>query len=72
MLAGLPAPLRGLAAQASLRGFVDGLNTILLIGAVVACAGAILTVVLVRPQDFVSGVEAGGGDPAAGRPVPAA
>ncbi len=69
VLAGLPAPLRGLAAQAALRGFVDGLNTILLIGAVVACAGAILTVVLVRPQDFVSGVEAGGGNPEVGKPV---
>jgi predicted MFS family arabinose efflux permease len=65
-LATIPAPLRGLAGQASVGGFVDGLNTVLLIGAVIAFAGAALTLVLIRSQDFVTGTE-----PTRGEPVPA-
>jgi EmrB/QacA subfamily drug resistance transporter len=56
-LATVPGQLQGLAAHASLAGFVDGLNTILLIGAIVAFAGAAVTLVLIRQQDFISGAE---------------
>jgi EmrB/QacA subfamily drug resistance transporter len=48
------APLRGLAAGAARAGFVDALNSILLIGAVIALCGAALTVVLIRQRDFVA------------------
>jgi EmrB/QacA subfamily drug resistance transporter len=52
-----PAPLRGLVATASRTGFVDGLNSIMLIGAIVALVGALLTFALIRQRDFV-GAEA--------------
>jgi hypothetical protein len=48
-----PAPLRGLAAGAARAGFVDALNSILLIGSVIAVCGALHTVVLIRQRDFV-------------------
>jgi predicted MFS family arabinose efflux permease len=60
-LANVPGNLRGMAAQASLTGFVDSLNTILLIGAILAFAGAVATVALIRQRDFVAGVDPGGG-----------
>ena len=56
-LTSVPENLRGLAAHASLTGFVDGLNTILLIGAILAFAGAVATVLLIRQRDFVAGAE---------------
>jgi predicted MFS family arabinose efflux permease len=57
----VPAPLRGIAAGAARAGFVDGLNVILLVGAVVALVAAALTIVLIRQRDFVGhGAEAGG------------
>ncbi len=59
-LARVPGNLQGMAAQASLTGFVDGLNTILLIGAILAFAGAVATVALIRQRDFVAGVEPAG------------
>ena len=34
-------------------GFVDGLNKVILIGAVIAFAAAVLTLVLIRQRDFV-------------------
>jgi EmrB/QacA subfamily drug resistance transporter len=48
-----PAPLRGLAAHAARVGFVDALNSILLIGAIVAFSAALLTLALIRQRDFV-------------------
>ena len=59
-LASVPGNLRGVAAHASLTGFVDGLNTILLIGAILAFAGAVATVVLIRQRDFVAAAEPSG------------
>ena len=57
----VPAPLRGIASGAARAGFVDGLNVILLVGAVVALVAAALTIVLIRQRDFVgNGAEAGG------------
>jgi len=52
-----PAPLRGLAAHASRAGFADGLNSILLIGGIVAFSGAVLTFARIRQRDFV-GIQA--------------
>ena len=50
------------AAAAAREAFVSGLNEILLVGAIIAFAGAILGFVLVRQRDFV----ASGGAHAAG------
>jgi EmrB/QacA subfamily drug resistance transporter len=63
----VPAHLRGLAAGAARAGFVDGLNAVILIGAVVCFAAAVLTLVLIRQRDFVGvGAEgAGTRDPSA-------
>jgi EmrB/QacA subfamily drug resistance transporter len=51
----VPPPLRGLAAGAARAGFVDALNAILLIGAIVALCAAALTLALIRQRDFVGG-----------------
>jgi EmrB/QacA subfamily drug resistance transporter len=59
-----PAPVRGLAAAAARGSFVDALNVILLVGAIVAFAGAVLTAALIRQRDFV-GVSAEADDSAA-------
>jgi EmrB/QacA subfamily drug resistance transporter len=56
----VPAKLRGLAGAAAKASFVDGLNTILLIGAIVAFVAAVLTVVLIRQRDFVETHHAAG------------
>jgi EmrB/QacA subfamily drug resistance transporter len=52
----LPAPLRGVAAQAAREGFVSGLDEILVVAAAVAFAGAVLAFLLVRGSDFVAPV----------------
>jgi EmrB/QacA subfamily drug resistance transporter len=64
----VPANLRGLAAGAARSGFIDGLNEVLLLGALVAFAAAVLTTLLIRQRDFVdaTGPEAGGA-PATGQ-----
>jgi EmrB/QacA subfamily drug resistance transporter len=49
----VPAHLEGIAFGAAKIGFVDGLNTVLLIGALVAFVAAVLTLVLIRQRDFV-------------------
>jgi EmrB/QacA subfamily drug resistance transporter len=49
-----PAPLRGLVAGAARAGFVSGLNEILLIGAIVAGAGAVASLTLIRERDFIT------------------
>jgi EmrB/QacA subfamily drug resistance transporter len=53
-IAATPAPLRSLVAGAARGGFVSGLNEILLIGAIVAFAGAVLSLVLIRERDFIT------------------
>jgi EmrB/QacA subfamily drug resistance transporter len=52
-VATVPAHLRGVAAGAAKAGFVDGINVVLLIGAVVSFVAAVLTFVLIRQRDFV-------------------
>jgi EmrB/QacA subfamily drug resistance transporter len=51
--AGVPAAARQVVATAVRTGFVDGLNKILLIGAIVAIAAAIGSIGLIRGRDFV-------------------
>ena len=41
-------------ANAAQTGFVDGLNLILLIGAIVAFAGAAFALILIRQRDYVA------------------
>jgi predicted MFS family arabinose efflux permease len=53
-IAGAPAPLRGLVAGTARVGLVHGLNTILLISAIVAFAAAAASLVLIRERDFVT------------------
>lgn len=45
--------VEGARGPQALIGFVDGLNAILLVGGVLAIVAAVLTTVLIRPQDFV-------------------
>ena len=54
VLQAMPADVRAQAAAAARAAFVAGLNEILLVGAIIAFAGAILGFVLVRRQDFVA------------------
>jgi hypothetical protein len=56
-IAGAPAPLRGLVAGTARSALVDGLNTILLISAIVCFAAAVVSFVLIRERDFVSADE---------------
>jgi EmrB/QacA subfamily drug resistance transporter len=52
-IAATPAPLRGLVATSARSALVGGLNTILLIGAILAFAAAVTSFVLIRERDFV-------------------
>ena len=54
VLQAMPAEVRAQAAAAAREAFVAGLNEILLVGAIIAFAGAILGFLLVRRQDFVA------------------
>jgi hypothetical protein len=49
-----PPPLRGLVALTARSALVQGLNTIMLISAVVAFAAAVASFVLIRERDFVA------------------
>jgi EmrB/QacA subfamily drug resistance transporter len=51
---GVPAPVRGLVGTAARRAFIDGLNEILIVAAVLAAVGAVLAFALVRRRDFVT------------------
>jgi hypothetical protein len=63
-IASAPAPARAAIAHAAQAGFVDGLNSILLIGAIVAFAGAALALTLIRQRDYVAADVAVAGAPA--------
>jgi hypothetical protein len=62
----VPAHLRGLAGAAAKSSFIDGLNTIILIGAIVAFAAAVLTLFLIRQRDFVDVTHAEGAETPSG------
>ena len=50
----VPPSMRTTVAHTTQAGFVDGLNAILLVGALLAFGAAVLTATLIRKQDFVS------------------
>ena len=60
-IATTPAPLRGTLAFSARSAFTDGLNTILLIGAIVALVAAVASFVLIRERDFVVTDDGSGG-----------
>ena len=51
---GAPGPVRGLVEEAARRAFIEGLNEILVVAAVLAFVGAALALLLVRRRDFVT------------------
>jgi hypothetical protein len=53
-VASVPPSMRATVAHTTQAGFVDGLNSILLVGALLAFGAAVLTAALIRQQDFVS------------------
>jgi hypothetical protein len=53
-IAGAPAAAQAAVAHAARTGFVDGLNEILLVGAIVVFAAAALALVLIRQRDYVT------------------
>ena len=53
-IATTPARLRSIVAGAARAGFVSGLNEILLVGAIVALAAAVVSLVLIRERDFIT------------------
>jgi predicted MFS family arabinose efflux permease len=53
-IASTPAPLRGLVAGTARSSLVGGLNSILLIAALVSFAAAVASLVLIRERDFVT------------------
>ena len=53
-IASTPAPLRGLVAESARSAVVGGLNTIMLVGALVSFAAALASFVLIRERDFVT------------------
>jgi hypothetical protein len=69
-IAGSPAGARRAVAQAANQGFVDGLNLILLIGALVAFAAAASSLALIRQRDIVAEPAAAAGP--SGEPAAAA
>jgi predicted MFS family arabinose efflux permease len=52
-VASAPPAVRSTVAHTAQAGFVDGLNAILLVGAIVAFAATVLTASLIRSRDFV-------------------
>ncbi|HUB77036.1 MAG TPA: hypothetical protein VL977_08255, partial [Solirubrobacteraceae bacterium] len=64
-LAHVPPALRAQVALTAKAGYISGLNEVLLIGAVVAFTGAVLSFVLIRQRDFVlAHAPSGAGEPA--------
>ena len=53
-IASTPAPFRGLVAESARASLVGGLNTILLIAAIVSFAAAVVSFALIRERDFVA------------------
>jgi EmrB/QacA subfamily drug resistance transporter len=56
-IAKTPAPLRPLVGGTARSALVEGLNTILLIAAIIAFAAAVVSFILIRERDFVAAEE---------------
>ena len=54
IVSSLPENVQGAAAQAGKSAFISGYHSIFYVAAAIALIGAILSFVLVRPQDFVA------------------
>ena len=67
LLASLPPARRGVVAEAIRSGFAAGLNDLLIVTAVLAFAGAVCALLLIRSQDFD---RTGRGEPQAAAAVP--
>jgi EmrB/QacA subfamily drug resistance transporter len=67
LLAGLPPARRGAVAEAIRSAFAAGLGDLLIVTAVLAFAGAVCALLLIRSQDFV---RTGRGEPQAAAAVP--
>jgi MFS family permease len=67
LLAGLPPARRGAVAEAIRSGFAAGLNDLLIVTGVLAFAGAVCALLLIRSRDFV---RTGQGQPQAAAAVP--
>ena len=61
-IGGAPAPLRGLVAETARASLVHGLNTIMLISAIVSFVAAVGSFALIRERDFVAVEDADGAD----------
>jgi hypothetical protein len=53
IIVNLPANVRETAATAGKQAFISGYHSIFYVASAIALVGAILSVLLVRPQDFV-------------------
>jgi EmrB/QacA subfamily drug resistance transporter len=72
-LAALPPGARRAAVHAVRTGFVDGLNEVFLVGAILVLVSAVLTLLLIRSRDFeASAARSGAGRPAEAEPSTAA
>jgi EmrB/QacA subfamily drug resistance transporter len=69
-LSSVPAAVRPAAYHAVRSSFVTGLNEVFLVGAILSLVGAVLTLILIRSQDFESSSARPGGG-AAAPPAPA-
>jgi EmrB/QacA subfamily drug resistance transporter len=63
-LASTPPPLRGVVAESAQAALVGGLNTILLIGAIVSFTAAVASFLLIRERDFVETIGERADEPA--------
>jgi EmrB/QacA subfamily drug resistance transporter len=68
-LSSLPAAARQAAGHAVRASFVTGLNEIFLVGAILTLVAAVLTLVLIRSQDFETGAARGGPVPGGSEPA---
>jgi hypothetical protein len=67
VIASMPASVRAQGTEAIHAAFASAMNDILLVAAIVALAGAVLSLVLVRSRDFVAyGAREAAAAPAAG------
>jgi EmrB/QacA subfamily drug resistance transporter len=70
-IARVPPQARATVGELARSSFVAGLNEILLIAAIVALAGAVAALVLIRSSDFIAQTDAQPGEPASQTPQPA-
>ena len=53
-IAGVPASARGMVAEAANRAFIDAFNDIIVVAAIIAFAGAVLALLLIRNRDLAA------------------